>query len=95
MVYCAGYRLLVPVLRRIGSDQRCEVHTMVLGTREEKDGWLELVCPSSAACPDDGQLWTAMVSPMTRHSAEGDRRLAQLLSQTPVTSAFQGDSTGA
>ena len=54
-------RLLSLALRRLGSDGRCEVHRLVLGTRAEKAGWLELVCPSAATCPDDGQLWADMV----------------------------------
>ncbi|CAG2066674.1 unnamed protein product, partial [Timema podura] len=43
----------MPVIQRIGTDSRCEVHQMVLGIREGKEGWFDIYCPSSLACSDD------------------------------------------
>ncbi|XP_046395033.1 uncharacterized protein LOC124162504 isoform X2 [Ischnura elegans] len=40
---------LVPVVRRIGTDPRCEVHQMVLGVREGKPGLFSLYCPTSSS----------------------------------------------
>ncbi|KAG8239998.1 hypothetical protein J437_LFUL016514, partial [Ladona fulva] len=40
---------LVPVVRRIGTDLRCEVHQMVLGVREGKEGLFSLYCPTSSS----------------------------------------------
>nr|CAD7463313.1 unnamed protein product [Timema tahoe] len=51
----------MPVIQRIGTDSRCEVHQMVLGIREGKEGWFDIYCPSSLACSDDGLLWCLMV----------------------------------
>ncbi|XP_037085036.1 C-Maf-inducing protein-like [Pollicipes pollicipes] len=91
----AFVRSLAPVLKRIGSDPRCEVHKMVLATREEKDGWLDVVCPSSASCPDDGQLWAGMLSTLLTCCC---RRKAFLKSLLKVLGACQlmalrGDTT--
>lgn len=55
-------RKLKPVLANIVSDERCDVHLMVLGIRDEKEGWLHLYCPGGVACEDDGELWSKMVS---------------------------------
>ncbi|KFM61640.1 C-Maf-inducing protein, partial [Stegodyphus mimosarum] len=34
---------------------------MVLGIRDEKEGWLHLYCPGGIACEDDGELWSKML----------------------------------
>ncbi|XP_054278527.1 C-Maf-inducing protein-like [Macrosteles quadrilineatus] len=52
---------LTPVIQRIGTSSDCEVHQMVLGVREGKEGWFDIFCPNSAACIDDGQLWGKML----------------------------------
>lgn len=49
------------VVRRIGSDPRCEVHRTVLGVREGKEGWFHIYCPGGLTCVDDGQLYAHMV----------------------------------
>lgn len=46
---------------RVAGDRVCEVHQMVLGIREGKEGWFHLYCPGGIACDDDGQLWGVMV----------------------------------
>ena len=53
---------MATVVGAIGTDARCSVHQCVLGIREGKEGWFHVVCPSSAACPDDGSLWANIVS---------------------------------
>ena len=53
---------MTPVIERIGTDSRCAVHQCLLGMREGKEGWFHVVCPSSAACSDDGSLWASIVS---------------------------------
>lgn len=53
---------MATVVGAIGTDPRCSVHQCVLGIREGKEGWFHVVCPSSAACPDDGSLWANIVS---------------------------------
>lgn len=50
------------VIGSIGRDPRCSVHQCVLGIREGKEGWFHVICPSSAACSDDGSLWASIVS---------------------------------
>lgn len=55
------FRQILPVLEQIGTDPRCEVHRMVLGTREDKEGWLSILCPSSLACVDEGTAWASIV----------------------------------
>lgn len=52
----------MPVIEKIGTDPRCEVHQMVLGTREDKEGWFNVLCPSSLACVDEGIVWASIVS---------------------------------
>lgn len=54
-------RQILPVLEQIGTDPRCEVHRMVLGTREDKEGWLSILCPSSLACVDEGTAWASIL----------------------------------
>ena len=49
------------VVGSIGNDARCAVHQCVLGIREGKEGWFHVICPSSAACSDDGSLWASIV----------------------------------
>lgn len=49
------------VLRRMGTDPRCEIHLSVLGVREGKEGWFHLVCPGGPACSDDGELYSQLV----------------------------------
>jgi hypothetical protein len=34
---------------------------MLLGIREEKESWLQIYCPGSLACDDDGELWSLIV----------------------------------
>ncbi|XP_025115015.1 C-Maf-inducing protein-like isoform X2 [Pomacea canaliculata] len=46
---------------RVAGDRVCEVHQMVLGIREGKEGWFHLYCPGGIACDDDGQLWGVML----------------------------------
>ncbi len=55
-------RSLASVIKRIGSDARCEVHQMVLGSRDEKNSWFHQYSPSQLACSDDFELWGIMVS---------------------------------
>ncbi|KAK3854226.1 hypothetical protein Pcinc_039278 [Petrolisthes cinctipes] len=54
-------RQILPVIEKIGLDPRCEVHQMVLGTRDDKEGWLNVLCPSSLACVDEGAAWAAIL----------------------------------
>ncbi|CAG2108981.1 unnamed protein product [Medioppia subpectinata] len=46
------------VIRNICSDNRCEVHLTLLGDREEKENWLQIFCPGSIACDDEGDIWS-------------------------------------
>lgn len=48
-------------MERLGTDGRCEVHSVVLGAREGKAGWLELYSPGSRACQDGGALWSQLL----------------------------------
>ncbi|RXG70795.1 C-Maf-inducing protein [Armadillidium vulgare] len=52
---------ILPIVKRIGTDPRCQVHQMVLGPREQKEGWLQFVSPNAVACCDKGEAWTAMI----------------------------------
>ncbi|XP_069935697.1 C-Maf-inducing protein isoform X2 [Cherax quadricarinatus] len=54
-------RQILPVIEQIGTDPRCEVHQMVLGTRDDKEGWLSVLCPSSLACVDEGSAWASIL----------------------------------
>lgn len=49
------------LIRRIGTDPRCEVHLAILGVREGKEGWFHLVCPGGPCCMDDGDLFACLV----------------------------------
>lgn len=46
------------IIRHIASDPRCDVHLMLLGIRDEKEGWLQFYCPGGIACDDEGDLWS-------------------------------------
>ncbi|XP_054164446.1 C-Maf-inducing protein-like [Oppia nitens] len=46
------------VIKNICLDNRCEVHQLLLGVREEKESWLQTYCPGSIACDDEGDLWS-------------------------------------
>lgn len=50
------------VIYNIGADARCDVHLMVLGIREGKEGWFHIYCPGNIACDDEGVLWSELVS---------------------------------
>lgn len=50
-----------PVIQNICSDYRCDVHSMVLGIRDEKEGWIDIYAPGGVACDDDGDLWSLML----------------------------------
>lgn len=50
-----------PIIENISNDRRCSVHLMVLGVRDEKDGWLHFYCPGGIACDDDGDLWSSIL----------------------------------
>ncbi|XP_042225826.1 C-Maf-inducing protein-like isoform X2 [Homarus americanus] len=54
-------RQILPIVEQIGTDTRCEVHQMVLGTRDDKEGWLNVLCPSSLACVDEGSAWASIL----------------------------------
>ncbi|KAG0726243.1 C-Maf-inducing protein [Chionoecetes opilio] len=54
-------REILPIIEKIGTDPRCEVHQMVLGTREDKEGWFNVLCPSSLACVDEGIVWASIL----------------------------------
>lgn len=56
------YSQLKEVVRTFVEDDRCGVHQMLLGVRDEKEGWLNNYCPGNIACDDDGDLWSAMVN---------------------------------
>ena len=49
------------MIKRIGSDERCEVHQMVLGIRDDKNSWFHRYSPSHLAVSDDFELWGLMV----------------------------------
>ncbi|KAG8201592.1 hypothetical protein JTE90_011258 [Oedothorax gibbosus] len=72
---------LKPVLERIAADPRCEVHLMVLGIRDEKEGWLHLYCPGGVACEDDGDLWSHMIQHLLQCCCRRRRFLEQHLSK--------------
>ncbi|KAH7978569.1 hypothetical protein HPB49_005934 [Dermacentor silvarum] len=52
---------LEPIVECLGTDPRCEVHSVVLGARDGKDGWLQLYSPGSIACQDGGALWSQLL----------------------------------
>ncbi|XP_064466957.1 C-Maf-inducing protein-like isoform X2 [Ornithodoros turicata] len=55
-----------PIVVKIGTDTKCEVHSLVLGAREGKDGWLQLYSPGSVACRDEGILWSRILGTLVR-----------------------------
>ncbi|KAG1665382.1 C-Maf-inducing protein [Nymphon striatum] len=54
-------RKMKSLIRRLGTDPQCDVHLMVLGVRDKKEGWFHLYCLGGIACDDDGQLFTDML----------------------------------
>ena len=52
---------LKQTILNIGTDNRCDVHQMILGIREKKDGWFHLYCPGGIACDDEGEVYGEMV----------------------------------
>jgi hypothetical protein len=54
------------VIRNIGTDHRCDVHSCLMGVRENKDGWLHLFAPGGPAVNDwgetEGHLFSHIVS---------------------------------
>jgi len=52
---------LKKTIENITCDHRCDVHQMVLGIREGKEGWFHLYCPGGIACDDEGELYGLMV----------------------------------
>jgi hypothetical protein len=79
------------MIRRIGTDHRCDVHQMALGIRDGKEGWFYLFSPSFSACSDDGELWGLMVSctsvwtsrPSDRHKRVQNNSFLQMNSCPP------------
>ncbi|XP_057377088.1 C-Maf-inducing protein-like [Daphnia carinata] len=74
------------VVGAIGNDARCAVHQCVLGIREGKEGWFHVICPSSAACSDDGSLWASILKTLLDCCC---RRKAFLASMTKLVGACQ------
>lgn len=74
-------RSLMPVIERIGTDKNCDVHQMVLGVREGKDGWFDIYCPSSTSCVDDGLLWGSMLETLLNCCCKRKRFISQLNSK--------------
>nr|XP_037283651.1 C-Maf-inducing protein-like [Rhipicephalus microplus] len=59
---CQRFTLgLEPIVECLGTDSRCEVHSVVLGARDGKDGWLQLYSPGRPACQDGGALWSQLL----------------------------------
>jgi len=77
---------MATVVGAIGTDQRCSVHQCVLGIRDGKEGWFHVVCPSSAACPDDGSLWATILKTLLDCCC---RRKAFVASMTKLLGACQ------
>lgn len=44
------------ILTSVADDDRCEIHSTVLGVREERDGWFDHFCPGSGIAGKDGGL---------------------------------------
>ncbi|XP_075216289.1 C-Maf-inducing protein-like [Lycorma delicatula] len=72
---------LLPVVRRISTDPRCDVHRNVLGIREGKEGWFDIFCPSNPGCKDEGQLWGTMLETLMNCSCKRKRFIAELVSK--------------
>lgn len=83
------------IVERVGTDPKCEIHSLVLGAREGKDGWLQLYSPGSPACRDEGALWTKMLGVLVGCCCRR-RAFLSLLSGWlgPLTlSALRGDTS--
>ncbi|XP_049964481.1 C-Maf-inducing protein-like [Schistocerca serialis cubense] len=74
-------RNFMPVIKRIGTDTRCEVHQMVLGIREGKEGWFHIYCPSNTVCTDEGELWCLMLQTLLQCCCRRKRFISQLAKQ--------------
>lgn len=74
-------RSLTPVIRRIASDPRCEVHQNVLAVREGKEGWFDIFCPSNLACNDEGQLWGNMLETLISCCCKRKRFIMELMNK--------------
>ncbi|XP_076321319.1 C-Maf-inducing protein-like isoform X3 [Tachypleus tridentatus] len=61
LAYDRFTKSIKPVIRNISTDPSCDVHLMVLGIRDEKEGWFHLYCPGGIACDDDGDLWSLIL----------------------------------
>ncbi|XP_067002506.2 C-Maf-inducing protein isoform X2 [Anabrus simplex] len=79
LAYEPFVRNLMPVIEHIGTDPRCEVHQLVLGIREGKEGWFQIYCPSSLACVDEGLLWDTMLKTLLHCCCRRKRFLVQLV----------------
>ncbi|ESN93743.1 hypothetical protein HELRODRAFT_88288, partial [Helobdella robusta] len=57
-----------PLLHNLASDERCDVHSSILGLREEKAGWFDVYCPGGIASEDDDddELYTVMLMKLIR-----------------------------
>ncbi|GIY85374.1 c-Maf-inducing protein [Caerostris extrusa] len=86
---------LKPVLERISQDERCDVHLMVMGIRDEKEGWLHLYCPGELACDDDGELWSKMLKHLLECCCRRKKFLEQLSKSIGpcMLRALRGDAT--
>ncbi|XP_035704449.1 C-Maf-inducing protein isoform X2 [Folsomia candida] len=71
-------RSLSSVIRRIGTDHRCDVHQMVLGIRDGKEGYFSIFSPSFSGCSDDGELWGLMLERLLSCCHRRKRFLSQL-----------------
>ncbi|CAL4066694.1 unnamed protein product, partial [Meganyctiphanes norvegica] len=71
-------RRILPVIERFGTDPRCEVHQLVMGTREDKEGWINILCPSSSACVDEGNAWAAMLETLINCCCKRKKFLSNL-----------------
>ncbi|RWS08653.1 C-Maf-inducing protein-like protein, partial [Dinothrombium tinctorium] len=68
------------VIKNIALDARCDVHQMILGIREEKEGWFHVFCPGNIACDDDGDLWSLMcLGPCMLRALRDDETCQQTL----------------
>ncbi|XP_046661179.1 C-Maf-inducing protein-like [Homalodisca vitripennis] len=72
---------LSPVIERIGTSTDCDTHQMVLGVRDGKEGWLDIFCPSSLACIDDGVLWGQMLETLLGCCCKRKRFVAALMAK--------------
>ncbi|XP_055933157.1 C-Maf-inducing protein-like [Argiope bruennichi] len=86
---------LKPVLERICKDERCDVHLMVMGVRDEKEGWLHLYCPGGIACDDEGELWSTMLKHLLECCCRRKKFLENLTKSIGpcMLRALRGDAT--